>query len=179
VLYYAGYIFQTAGADKTSALFQSVIVGFTLLMFTLAALSTIDHFGRRKLMLVGSIGYILSLGAVAFSFYTGRSGWLLLASLLVFVASHAFGQGGVIWVFIGEIFPNRVRARGQALGSLTHWIISAAISWTFPMIAAESSGSAFAFYAVCMIGQLLWVLWVMPETKGIPLEQIQQRMGIE
>ncbi len=178
VLYYAGYIFQTAGADKTSALFQSVIVGFTLLVFTLAALSAIDHFGRRKLMLVGSIGYILSLGAVAFSFYSGRGGWLLLASLLVFVASHAFGQGGVIWVFIGEIFPNRVRARGQALGSLTHWVMSAAISWTFPMIAAKSGGSAFTFYAVCMIGQLLWVVWVMPETKGIPLEQIQQRMGI-
>jgi SP family xylose:H+ symportor-like MFS transporter len=179
VLYYSGSIFQTAGADKTSALFQSVIVGFTLLVFTLAALSAIDHSGRRKLMLVGSIGYILSLGAVAFSLYTGRGGWLLLASLLVFVASHAFGQGAVIWVFIGEIFPNRVRARGQALGSLTHWVMSAAISWTFPMIAAKSSSSAFTFYAVSMIGQLLWVLWVMPETKGIPLEQIQQRMGIE
>ncbi len=179
VLYYSGYIFKTAGAGKTSALLQSVIVGFTLLVFTLAALSAIDHFGRRKLMLVGSIGYIVSLGAVAFSFYTGSGGWLLLASLLVFVASHAFGQGGVIWVFIGEIFPNRVRARGQALGSFTHWIMSAAISWTFPIIAASSGGSAFAFYAVCMVGQLLWVLWVMPETKGIPLEQIQQRMGIE
>jgi SP family xylose:H+ symportor-like MFS transporter len=179
VLYYSGYIFKTAGADKTSALLQSVIVGLMLLVFTLAALSAIDHFGRRKLMLVGSIGYIVSLGAVAFSFYTGSGGWLLLASLLVFVASHAFGQGGVIWVFIGEIFPNRVRARGQALGSFTHWIMSAAISWTFPIIAASSGGSAFAFYAVCMVGQLLWVLWVMPETKGIPLEQIQQRMGIE
>ncbi len=179
VLYYSSYIFKTAGADKTSALFQSVIVGLTLLVFTLAALSAIDHFGRRKLMLVGSVGYIVSLAAVAFSFYAGSGGWLLLASLLVFVASHAFGQGGVIWVFIGEIFPNRVRARGQALGSFTHWIMSAAISWTFPIIAARSGGSAFVFYAVCMVGQLLWVLWVMPETKGVPLEQIQQRMGIE
>jgi len=179
VLYYAGSIFKMAGADKASALLQSVIVGFTLLVFTLAALAAIDHFGRRKLMLIGSIGYILSLGAVSFSFYTGSGGWLLLASLLVFVASHAFGQGGVIWVFIGEIFPNRVRARGQALGSFTHWIMSASISWTFPMIAASSAGSAFTFYAVCMVGQLFWVLWVMPETKGIPLEQIQKRLGIE
>jgi MFS transporter, SP family, xylose:H+ symportor len=103
----------------------------------------------------------------------------LLASLLVFVASHAFGQGGVIWVFIGEIFPNRVRARGQALGSFTHWIMSAAVSWTFPMLAATSGGLVFAFYCVCMIGQLAWVLWVMPETKGVSLEAIQQRLGIE
>jgi SP family xylose:H+ symportor-like MFS transporter len=179
VLYYSGSIFKMAGADKTSALLQSVIVGLTLLVFTLAALAAIDHFGRRKLMLVGSIGYILSLGAVSYAFYTGSGGALLLASLLLFVASHAFGQGGVIWVFIGEIFPNRVRARGQALGSFTHWIMSAAVSWTFPMLAATSGGLVFAFYALCMLGQLAWVLWVMPETKGVSLEAIQQRLGIE
>jgi sugar porter (SP) family MFS transporter len=179
VLYYTGYIFKMAGADKTSALLQSVIIGFTLLVFTIAALTAIDHFGRRRLMLVGSIGYLLSLSTVAYSFYTGTGGWVLLTSLLVFVASHAFGQGAVIWVFIGEIFPNRVRARGQALGVGTHWVLCAAISWTFPVIAASSSGSAFAFYAVCMVGQLLWVLLVMPETKGVPLEKIQRRLGIE
>ena len=179
VLYYTGYIFTMGGADKTSALLQSVIIGLTLLVFTLAALSAIDHFGRRKLMLVGSVGYIISLTAAAYSFYTGTGGWLLLASLLVFVASHAFGQGAVIWVFIGEIFPNRVRARGQSLGVGIHWILAAAISWSFPVIAASSGGSAFAFYAVCMVGQLLWVLFVMPETKGVPLEQIQKRMGIK
>jgi MFS transporter, SP family, xylose:H+ symportor len=178
VLYYTGYIFTSAGADKTSALLQSVIIGLTLLVFTLSALFAIDHFGRRKLMLVGSVGYILSLSAVAYSFYTGVGGWLLLASLLVFVASHAFGQGAVIWVFIGEIFPNSVRARGQALGVGIHWILAAAISWTFPVIAASSGGHAFAFYGVCMVGQLLWVLFLMPETKGVPLEQIQKRMGI-
>jgi len=179
VLYYTGYIFTMAGADKTSALLQSVIIGLTLLVFTIAALSVIDHFGRRKLMVVGSVGYIISLSAAAYSFYTGTGGWLLLASLLVFVASHAFGQGAVIWVFIGEIFPNSVRARGQSLGVGTHWILSAAISWTFPMIAASSGGSAFAFYALCMVVQLLWVLLVMPETKGVPLEQIQKRLGME
>jgi MFS family permease len=179
VLYYTGYIFTMAGATKTSALLQSVIIGFTLLIFTLAALTVIDRFGRRRLMLVGSIGYMLSLSAAAYSFYAGTGGGLLLASLLVFVASHAFGQGAVIWTFIGEIFPNRVRARGQALGVGTHWILSAAISWTFPVIAASSGGSAFLFYAVCMVGQLLWVLFVMPETKGVPLEQIQKRLRIE
>jgi len=179
VLYYSGTIFKMAGADKASSLLQSVIVGLVLLVFTLAALVAIDRSGRRKLMLVGSVGYILGLGAVAYAFHTGSGGWLILVSLLVFVAAHAFGQGGVIWVFIGEIFPNRVRARGQALGSFTHWIMSAAISWTFPIIAASSAAAAFAFYALCMVGQLLWVIFLMPETKGVSLEAIQRRLGIE
>jgi sugar porter (SP) family MFS transporter len=179
LLYYTRGIFTLAGADKASALLQSVIIGLTLFVFTVAALSVVDHFGRRKLMLVGSIGYILSLSAAAYAFYTGAGGGLLLASLLVFVASHAFGQGSVIWVFIGEIFPNQVRARGQALGVGTHWLLCAAVSWTFPVIASHSSGTAFAFFAVCMVGQLLWVLLVMPETKGVPLEQMQAQLGIE
>ena len=179
LIYYTPHIFRMAGAGAESALFQSVIIGFTNLVFTMAALTVIDHFGRRRLMLVGSIGYILSLSAAAYAFYTNTGGRLLLASLLVFIASHAFGQGAVIWVFISEIFPNRVRARGQALGSFTHWIMAAAISWTFPMIAARSGGHTFAFYAVCMIGQLFWVWFVMPETKGVSLEQIQKQLGIE
>lgn len=179
LIYYTPHIFRMAGAGAESALFQSVIIGFTNLVFTMAALTVIDHFGRRRLMLVGSVGYILSLSAAAYAFYTNTGGRLLLASLLVFIASHAFGQGAVIWVFISEIFPNRVRARGQALGSFTHWIMAAAISWTFPMIAARSGGHTFAFYAVCMIGQLFWVWFVMPETKGVSLEQIQKQLGIE
>lgn len=179
LIYYTPHIFRMAGAGAQSALFQSVIIGFTNLVFTMAALSVIDHFGRRRLMLAGSVGYILSLSAAAYAFYTHTGGWLLLASLLVFIASHAFGQGAVIWVFISEIFPNRVRARGQALGSFTHWIMAAAISWTFPMIAAKSGGHTFAFYALCMVGQLFWVLFAMPETKGVSLEQIQKRLGIE
>jgi SP family xylose:H+ symportor-like MFS transporter len=179
LIYYTAHIFRMAGAGAESALLQSVIVGFTNLVFTMAALAVIDHFGRRRLMLVGSIGYILSLSAAAYAFYTNTGGKLLLVSLLVFIASHAFGQGAVIWVFISEIFPNRVRARGQALGSFTHWIMAAAISWTFPIIAAQSGGHIFAFYAVCMVGQLLWVWFIMPETKGISLEQIQKRLGIE
>ena len=179
LIYYTAYIFKMAGAGTESALLQSVIIGFTNLVFTMAALTVIDRFGRRNLMLVGSVGYIVSLGAAAYAFYTGTGGVMLLVSLLVFIASHAFGQGAVIWVFISEIFPNRVRARGQALGSFTHWIMAAAISWTFPIIAEKSGGHTFAFYAVCMVGQLIWVLKVMPETKGISLEQIQKRLGIE
>jgi MFS transporter, SP family, xylose:H+ symportor len=178
ILYYAADIFKMAGADKTSASLQSVIIGLTNLVFTMAALTVIDRFGRRNLMLVGSVGYIASLSVAAYSFYTGGGGALLLGSLLVFIAAHAFGQGAVIWVFLSEIFPNRVRARGQALGSSVHWIMAAAISWTFPIIAAKSGGNTFAFYALCMVGQLLWVLLVMPETKGISLEEIQKRLGI-
>jgi hypothetical protein len=136
-------------------------------------------------MLVGSIGYIVSLGATAWAFYTYGTDFtptgskIVLASLLVFIASHAFGQGAVIWVFISEIFPNRVRARGQALGSFTHWIMAAAISWTFPMIADVSGGHVFAFYAAMMALQLAWVLVWMPETKGVPLEEIQKQLHIE
>jgi sugar porter (SP) family MFS transporter len=179
LIYYTTDIFKMGGAGNQSALLQSVIIGLTNLVFTMAAMTVIDQFGRRRLMLAGSIGYILSLSAAAACFYTGRGGKLLLGSLLLFIASHAFGQGAVIWVYISEIFPNRVRARGQALGSFTHWTMAAAISWTFPMIARQSGGHAFAFYALCMIGQLLWVLFVMVETKGVSLEQIQRRLGIE
>lgn len=179
LIYYTAYIFKIAGAGTQSALFQSVIIGFTNLVFTMAALAIIDHFGRRKLMFVGSFGYIVSLSAAAYAFYTHTEGKLLLMSLLVFIASHAFGQGAVIWVFISEIFPNRVRARGQALGTSTHWIMAALISWTFPVIASKSGGNTFAFYALCMVGQLIWVWLVMPETKGISLERIQKQLGIE
>lgn len=185
LMYYAPHIFKMAGAGENSALLQAVAVGCTNMVFTLAAMAIIDHFGRRRLMLVGSIGYVLSLGATAWAFYTYGTEFttvgsiVVLVSMLVFIASHAFGQGAVIWVFLGEIFPNRVRARGQALGSFTHWVMAAAISWTFPMIAARSGGHTFAFYAAMMVLQLLWVLWIMPETKGVPLEQIQKRLGIE
>jgi MFS transporter, SP family, xylose:H+ symportor len=203
--YYAPAIFKMSGASAHAAMFQPVILGVINLIFTMLALAVIDHFGRRRLMLIGSIGYILSLGSVAWAFYAyadafkaaaeairlggeipadvvtavGSGGLVVMVSLLVFVASHAFGQGAVIWVFISEIFPNRVRARGQALGSFTHWFMDAAICWTFPIIAAKSGGNTFAFYAAMMVLQLLWVLWIMPETKGVPLEEIQKELGIE
>lgn len=185
LMYYAPQIFKMAGAGSESALLQTVAVGGMNLILTMLALSVIDRFGRRKLMLVGSIGYIVSLGMTAWAFYTYGTEFttfgslVVLISLLVFIASHAFGQGAVIWVFISEIFPNRVRARGQSLGSFTHWFMAALISWTFPMIAASSGGHTFAFYGICMVGQLIWVLFIMPETKGVSLEQIQKKLGIE
>lgn len=184
LMYYAPQIFQMAGAGAESALLQAVAVGGTNLVFTMAALFLIDSFGRKKLMIVGSIGYIVSLAATAAAFYTygtefdAFGGTVVLVSLLVFIASHAFGQGAVIWVFLSEIFPNRVRARGHALGCFTHWFFAALISWTFPVIAEMSGGHTFAFYSCMMVLQLIWVWKVMPETKGIPLEEIQKKLGI-
>ncbi len=186
ILYYAPRIFEKAGAATESAMFQSVIIGFTNLLFTMLALAIIDHFGRKRLMLIGSLGYIVSLAAaaVAFFFYgdnfTPVGGKIVLVALIVFIASHAFGQGAVIWVFISEIFPNRVRARGQALGSFTHWFMAALVSWTFKPIAEKlGGGPIFAIYAFMMVLQLLWVIFMMPETKGVPLEEIQKELGIE
>lgn len=179
LLYYSTRIFEMAGASADFARLQSVIVGATNLVFTILAMAVIDHFGRKKLMLVGSIGYIISLSAVAWAFYTERGGMIVLASFLLFIAAHAFGQGAVIWVFISEIFPNRVRAKGQALGSFTHWFMCAAIAWTFPMLAAKTGAHVFAFYAGMMVLQFIWVIFMMPETKGVPLEQIQKKLGIE
>lgn len=196
VLYYSKRIFETAGFGASASLLASVGLGTVNLLFTIMALAVIDLAGRKVLMIAGSIGYILSLGATAAVFYfqstllenaqgqivreiSGPGGWIVLAALLLFIASHAFGQGAVIWVFISEIFPNRVRARGQALGSFTHWAFNAMISWTFPLFAAASGGHVFAFYALCMVGQLIWVVLIMPETKGIPLERIQKELGIE
>lgn len=188
ILYYSKRIFESAGFSEQAGLLNSVGLGLVNLVFTVIGMSLIDHFGRRKLMLVGSLGYIVSLAATAWAFYTQQTDGgafsplgsrVVLVSLLVFIAAHAVGQGAVIWVFIGEIFPNRLRARGQAFGSFTHWIFAAAISQTFPLIAARSGAHVFTFYAVCMVGQLIWVLAKMPETKGIPLEEIQERLGIE
>jgi sugar porter (SP) family MFS transporter len=176
IIYYTPDIFRMAGVDRAGALLQSIVIGLTNLALTMAGLSLIDRFGRRTLMLVGSIGYLASLSATAYSYYSGTGGLLLLASLVVFIGAHAFGQGAVIWVFLSEIFPNRVRAKGTALGSTVHWVMAAAISWTFPLVAARSGGHTFALYALCMAGQLIWVLTVMPETKGVPLEKIERML---
>lgn len=189
ILYYAPAIFKSAGAEENAALLNSIGLGVVNLVFTVLALAVIDRVGRRRLMIVGSIGYILSLATTAWAFYaqgstagdaqvfTRTGSIVVLVSLLVFIASHAFGQGAVIWVFISEVFPNHLRARGQALGSFTHWVMAAAISQTFPMIAESSGGHVFAFYALCMVGQLIWVLLIMPETKGVHLEDIQRKLS--
>ncbi len=185
IMYYLPHIFKMAGAGAESAMLQTVLVGGINLVMTMLALTVIDNFGRKNLMLIGSIGYIVSLTTVAWAFFTygteftDSGSWIVLASLLLFVASHAVGQGAVIWVFLSEIFPNKVRAKGQALGTFTHWFMAAAISWTFPMIAEISGGYTFAFYAICMVGQLFWVIYYMPETKGVSLEQIQKKLGIK
>ncbi|QEH38277.1 D-xylose-proton symporter [Aquisphaera giovannonii] len=186
VLYYAPKIFEMARGSKDTALLQAVAIGGMNMVFTMLAMTVIDRAGRRALMLVGSIGYILGLSVTAWAFYTyganftPAGGAIVLGGLLLFIAAHGFGQGAVIWVFISEIFPNRVRADGQALGSTTHWVMAAAISWTFPIINERfGPGNTFAFYAAMMVLQLLWVLTIMPETKGVPLEEMQKRLGIE
>lgn len=184
VLYYAPRVFTMAGFGEDAAFLSSVGIGFVNLVFTMTALLIIDNFGRKKLMLYGSIGYIVSLVTIAIAFFVNgkefsqAGGTVVLVGLILFVASHSFGQGAVIWVFISEIFPNKVRARGQALGSFTHWFMAAAISWSFPVIAEMSGGLIFSFYAFCMVFQLLWVVFKMPETKGIPLEEIQKKLGL-
>jgi len=176
IIYYTPDIFRMAGFDRTSSLVQSVVIGGTNLALTMAGLSLIDRFGRRTLMLVGSVGYLVSLIATAYSYYSGTGGMLLLGSLVVFIAAHAFGQGAVIWVFLSEIFPNKIRAKGTALGSTVHWVMAAVISWSFPLITSRSGGHTFSVYALCMAAQLVWVLAVMPETKGVPLEAMEREV---
>jgi sugar porter (SP) family MFS transporter len=179
VIYYTADIFAMAGAERASALLQSVIIGLTNLVFTMIGMTVIDRFGRRRLLLIGAVGLAGCLTLTAWAFHRGIGGRLVLASLLGYIAFFAFSQGAVIWVYISEIFPNRVRARGQALGSFTHWFWAAVVSWSFPVIADASGASAFAFFAVMMVLQFVLVWRFLPETKGVSLEQIQRKLGIE
>lgn len=181
ILYYAPRVFRQAGSGAESALLQSVAVGGTNLVFTVVALFIIDRFGRRPLLAVGGLGAALSLGltALGFSAPGGTAGGLVLAGLLGFIACHAIGQGAVIWVFISEIFPNAVREKGQALGSFTHWVMAAVVSWIFPVVAQKSGVGAFAFFAVMMFLQFLFAWRIMPETKGYSLEALQSALGMD
>lgn len=174
ILYFAPRIFELAGLEKSSAFLQSTGVGLINIVFTMLGLYLIDKAGRKKLMLLGSIGYIVSLGAVAACFYFNALGGIAVPMLIfVFIAAHAIGQGAVIWVFISEIFPNEVRAYGQSLGAATHWIGAALITTFFPVAAALAGPAAiFFFFMLMMLLQLYWVLVKMPETKGVSLEQI-------
>jgi sugar porter (SP) family MFS transporter len=178
LIYYTADIFRMAGADGTSALRQAVVIGLTNLVFTVLAMTVIDRLGRKLLLLVGAAGLAVCLALTAWGFHTGR-GTLVLVSLIAYIAFFAVSQGAVIWVYLSEIFPNRVRARGQALGSFTHWAWAALVSWTFPMLAEQSGGWAFGFFAIMMVLQFVAVLAFLPETKGISLEDIQRRLGIE
>lgn len=186
ILYYAPMVMQEAGADESASYLMSIAVGFMNLIATMLALTVIDKLGRRTLMLVGSIGYLVSLGFLTFVMFkfegnfTSTSSWMVLVGLLAFIAAHAFGQGSVIWVFISEIFPNRVRGRGQSFGSTTHWTFAALTSFAFPsMLSMFGGGVSFLFFFLCMCGQLFWVLKIMPETKGIPLEEMASTLGLE
>ncbi|MCC6280509.1 MAG: sugar porter family MFS transporter [Saprospiraceae bacterium] len=179
VIYYAPRIFEDAGLAASSALLSSVGIGVINLLFTMLGLFWIDKFGRRFLMYIGSVGYIVSLSAVAFVFFSGASGGMTVPILLfVFIAAHAVGQGAVIWVFISEIFPNQVRSYGNSLGSSTHWVFAALIAASFPWLAGRfGQGPIFAFFAVMMVFQLLFVWKMMPETKGVSLEDIEKSLS--
>lgn len=175
IIYYAPRIFEMTGLGKESSLLSSVGIGAVNFLFTLVALQFIDRFGRRTLMLIGSVGLILTLALVSRAFYLNDFGGLMVTVLLlVYIAFFAFSQGAVIWVFISEIFPNQVRAKGQTLGSLTHWVMAALVAFSFPMLAEKlGGGNTFLFFAVMMVLQLLFVWKLMPETKGKSLEQLE------
>ncbi|MFO7693734.1 MAG: sugar porter family MFS transporter [Vicinamibacterales bacterium] len=179
ILYFAPRIFELTGLQASAALLQSVGVGFTNLVFTFVGLWLIDRLGRRTLLMIGSFGYIASLGLCSWAFYTGHV-VIVPACIFAFIAAHAVGQGAVIWVFISEIFPNRDRAAGQTLGSSTHWVFAALLTLVFPrMVEAFHPGTIFAFFCGMMMLQLVWVTLVVPETKGVPLERMQERLGMK
>jgi sugar porter (SP) family MFS transporter len=178
ILYFAPRIFAMTGLAPQAALLQSVGIGITNLIFTFVGLWLIDRLGRRTLLLIGSVGYIVSLGACAWAFFTHHES-IVPICIFAFIAAHAIGQGTVIWVLISEIFPNRYRAAGQSLGSGTHWVFAALLTTVFPfMVSAYPPGAIFLFFCGMMALQLVWVLTMVPETKGVPLEEIQRRLGL-
>lgn len=177
IIYYAPRIFEMTGAEASSALLSTAGVGLVNFLFTLIAMSVIDSFGRRKLMLVGSVGLIVTLGLVARAFYAEVFTGVPIF-LFTYIAFFAFSQGAVIWVFISEIFPNEVRGKGQSLGSFTHWLMAAIIAFAFPPIAeAFGGGPIFTFFSIMMVLQLLFVWRIMPETKGRSLEELEERVA--
>ena len=178
ILYFAPRIFELTGLGTEAALLQSVGIGITNLVFTFVGLWLIDRLGRRTLLLLGSFGYIASLGLCAWAFFTETFA-IVPACIFAFIAAHAVGQGTVIWVLISEIFPNQYRATGQALGSATHWVFAALLTTAFPaMVNAFAPGYIFLFFCGMMVLQLVWVVWMVPETKGVPLEEIQKQLGV-
>lgn len=172
-LYYAPRILEEAGLGESTALLSSIGIGAINMLFTLLGIFLIDRLGRKQLMYIGSVGYIISLSLVACAFFLDWEGMAVPIFLFVFIAAHAIGQGTVIWVFISEIFPNHLRGSGQAFGSSVHWILAAIIPSLIPVLFTSiGAGTVFAFFAFMMFLQLLFVAFVMPETKGISLEQL-------
>ncbi|WP_228239071.1 sugar porter family MFS transporter [Allomuricauda sp. M10] len=181
VLYYAPEILEIAGLAAKESLFNSIAIGGVNLIFTFVGINLIDRIGRRQLLIIGSIGYILSLLMIAFSFYSGLGAGALLVSIMAFIASHAVGQGAIIWVFIAEIFPNHARAYGTSWGTGTHWVFAALITLLGPVVIdifKENPWPIFLVFAVMMVFQLLFALFMMPETKGVSLEDIQKKLGM-
>jgi hypothetical protein len=177
ILYYLNSIFERAGFSKVSGDLQAVAVGATNLVFTMIAMSVIDRIGRKMLLLVGSVGTAVCLAGVSAIFFAKAHENLLVWLLVGYIAFFAFSQGAVIWVYLSEVFPTSVRAKGQSLGSFTHWIMNAAISWTFPVIAASSKGAPFVFFSAFMVLQFVVVLVAYPETKGVTLEDMQKKLA--
>ncbi len=178
ILYYLNDIFGHAGFNKVSGDLQAVAVGATNLVFTMLAMSVIDRIGRKTLLLVGSVGTAACLAGVAVIFFTARHENLLVWLLIGYIAFFAFSQGAVIWVYISEVFPNQVRAKGQSLGSFSHWFMNALISGIFPLMAASSGAYPFMFFSLMMVAQFFVVLLFYPETKGFSLEEVQKKLTI-
>lgn len=177
-LYYAPRIFELAGLEESASLLSSIGVGVVNMVFTLIGIYMIDKFGRKRLMYIGSVGYIISLTAVAIAFSMKVQGLVVPLLFFAFIASHAIGQGAVIWVFISEIFPNKLRAQGQSFGSSVHWVLAAAIPSMIPFLFAEIGAAVvFGIFALMMVGQLLWVYFFMPETKGQTLESLAEKLS--
>ncbi|MDP3680952.1 MAG: sugar porter family MFS transporter [Flavobacterium sp.] len=179
ILYYAPEILEMAGLGSKESLMNSILIGVTNLIFTIAGMRLIDVLGRKQLMIIGSLGYIISLGMVALAFYNNLGPIILMSSIMLFIASHAIGQGAVIWVFISEIFPNNVRANGQSFGTGIHWIFAALITLAGPVVIdlfKINPWPIFAFFAFMMVLQLVFVLFMMPETKGLSLEELEHKM---
>jgi sugar porter (SP) family MFS transporter len=183
ILYYAPEILEKAGLAAKESLFNSIAIGGTNLIFTFVGLYLIDKLGRKTLLLIGSFGYILSLSMVSFAFYAHMSPLFLMTFLLMFIASHAVGQGAVIWVFISEIFPNKIRSAGQSFGASIHWVFAALITLVTPYFLDKDNGifkdnpwPIFAFFAGMMVLQLIWVVTSMPETKNISLEELEKKL---
>jgi MFS family permease len=176
IIYFAPKVFEMAGIGRSAALFSTVGIGVVNLIFTIIGWSLIDKFGRRTLMFIGSFGYIISLSLIAIAFNSDNHS-LIVYYVFMFIAAHAIGQGAVIWVFLSELFPNAIRASGTSFGCLTHWFFAALVAQVFPFFAATVSGTAiFGFFASMMVLQLLYVWKMMPETKGIALENMESTL---
>lgn len=179
ILYFAPRIFELTGLGEKAALLQSVGIGVTNLIFTFVGLWLIDRLGRRTLLYIGSFGYIASLGLCSWAFFSENFG-IVPVCIFAFIAAHAVGQGAVIWVLISEIFPNQHRATGQSLGSFTHWFFAATLTLVFPkLVTAFPAGYVFLFFCIMMVLQLIWVKLMVPETKGVPLEEMQRKLGVQ